>query len=331
MPELVPVAPDVLVWARQSALATVAEAAERTGRDPQTVLDWEAGRELPTYSQLEHLADEYGISVNVLLLPERPHSPEPPPDFRSPTDGQASISRRTRRELRRARHLQALLGQIQVLPQPSLPDLRGAADAAAQLRRALGVTISQQISWHDSNYAFRQWRTAFSRLGIVVLQHSLPLGELQGLSLASAQGGPPVILINQSDWINARNFTLLHELGHLVLADEGGICDPWRQAWRLSAGSIEARCHRLAGAVLVPGDHLREQDEARLLASETDVGEKLKHLRKLSGRYKVSDQVVWYRAHDIGLVSNAVFRALWPLLRPPTKKPRSRPNVAGKV
>lgn len=88
-------APRVLVWARTSALASVSEAAERTGRKPEVILDWEAGRARPTLSQLERLADEYGVSVNVLLLPAPPQTPDPPPDFRSPSDGREPISRKS--------------------------------------------------------------------------------------------------------------------------------------------------------------------------------------------------------------------------------------------
>src|SRR5437870_5320916 len=113
MPKPVPVAPDVLVWARRSALASESEAAEGIRRPVATIMAWEAGREQPTFSQLEMLADEYGISVNALLLPEPPEGQEPPPDYRSGSGrGHEPIGRRTRRELRRARYLQDLVGEL---------------------------------------------------------------------------------------------------------------------------------------------------------------------------------------------------------------------------
>jgi Zn-dependent peptidase ImmA (M78 family)/transcriptional regulator with XRE-family HTH domain len=323
MPEPIPVNPAVLVWARHSALATLDEAAAHTGKDAKVVADWEAGRERPTWGQLENLAEEYGISANVLLLPEAPDVPQPPPDFRSPS-GQEALSRATRRELRRARHLQALLAEVRVLPPPRIPVIGQGQNAAAVVRDALGVTIDEQLAWPNSNRAFNEWRMVFNRLGILVLQYALPYGELQGLSLASAAGGPPVVLINQSDWINARVFTLLHELGHLVLAHEGGICDPWRQGPRVGAESLEARCNRLAGAVLVPGDHLEAQPEAQQTGSSADDELVLKLLRTLANRYSVSNQVIWYRMRETGLVSARRFHDLWPQIRPPAKKKRPR-------
>lgn len=319
MAELIPVAPEVLVWARQSALASVVDAAERTGRESQTILDWEAGRDRPTYGQLERLADEYGVSVNALLLPAAPPTPESPPDFRSPSQARESISRTTRRELRRARYLQSLLGEVKILPVLALPSIKQGQDAGPSLRHALGVSMAQQLSWTDANMAFREWRAALNGLGILVLQQKLPLGELLGLSLPAANGGPPVVLINQGDWINARIFTLLHELGHLVLARDGGICDPWRQGSRLSSQSLEGRCNRFAGSVLVPGEHLREQSEVLQVAAESDDAAVMKLLTTLGNRYRVSSQVIWYRIHELGLVSASVFHALWPRLRPPVK------------
>lgn len=315
MADVVPVEPRVLEWARTSALASIAEAAERTGRDPQTIRDWEDGTSFPTFSQLEHLAEEYGVSVNVLLLPQPPPTPEPPPDFRSPSDGREPISRITRREVRRARHLQALLSEVIVLPPPAIPEIRQGADAASAIREALAVPIADQLRWRDSNHALREWRAALNRLGILVLQYGLPREELQGLSLPAASAGPPVVLLNQGDAVNARNFTMIHELAHLTLANEGAICDPWRHGARLTANSLEARCNRIAGAVLVPGGHLREQGEATLIAAESDDQERIRLLRALGNRYKVSGQVIWYRVRDLGLVSDATFHELWPKLR----------------
>lgn len=324
MSDRIPVAPDVLVWARQSARATLAEAAERTGQSEATVRGWETGLGQPTYSQLERLADEYGVSANVLLLPSRPNVPQPPPDFRVP-GGAEGLSRIARRELRRARQLQALLGEVGVLPPLALPRIGPNEDSALIARAALGVTIDEQVQWRDANAAFQAWRVALTRLGVLVLQFALADDELQGLSLAAANGGPPVVFVNQHDWINARIFTLLHEFGHLLLGHDGGICDPWRSGPRSATGSIESRCNQFAGEVLVPSADLVALAEARHAAAHAADGETIRRLGVLRNRYRVSDQVIWYRLHDVGLVPDDRFAVLWPRLRPPVR--RKRPEV----
>jgi len=330
--DLVPVAPAVLAWARRTALASVDEAAERTGQPVEVIRNWEAGGSEPSFAQLERLADEYGISINVLLLPEPPPGQEPPPDFRAPSPGvREPISRLTRRELRRARYLQDLLADVPVLPRQSFPSIPAGGDAAAIARRALGITVEHQLGWRDENEAFRSWRAALNRLGTLVLQYTLPVEELLGLSLTAMDGGPPVILVNQSDYPNSRNFTLLHELGHLMLEHQGAICDPWRRALGLPSSSVEARCNRFAGAVLVPGDHLRQQPESLLMAAEAEDDNLIGLLWTLGRRYRVSPQVVWYRIHDLGLVSDDRFRALWPQLRPAprAKRPQTEEERGG--
>jgi Zn-dependent peptidase ImmA (M78 family) len=324
MRELVPVAPAVLVWARRSALASVAEAAERTGQPATVIRDWEAGAAQPTFSQLENLANEYGCSYNVLLLPKPPETPQPPADFRAPSGEHEPLSRATRKELRRARYLQELMAQVSALPPVALPAVRRAEDPAAVVRRALEVTVAQQVRWRDANEAFRGWRAALNRIGVLVLQYSLPIEELLGLSLTAAGGGPPVIVVNQTDFPNSRVFTLLHELGHLLLEHEGGICDPWRRGLGPSALSVEVRCNRFAGAVLVPSDHVRGQPEAQLAAAEESDEEAVRLLWTLGRRYRVSAQVMWYRLHDLGLVPDERFRSLWPQLRSPARIKRAQ-------
>jgi Zn-dependent peptidase ImmA (M78 family) len=322
MREPIPVAPDVLVWARQSALATLADASERTGQPEDTIRAWELGNAKPTYGQLERLADEYGVSLNVLLLPSRPNLPLPPPDFRAPKGQHERLSRVARRELRRARQLQGLLGEVPVLPLPALPAIPPDADPAVAVRAALGVSLAKQRAWKSGDQAFHAWREALARLGVLVLQYRLPDGELQGLSLPATNGGPPVVFINQGDWINARIFTLIHELGHLVLARDGGICDPWRFGPRFSNGSLENRCNSLAGAVLVPADDFRQQHEVLEVAHESDDAHAIWLLGVLGSRYRVSSQVIWYRVHDLGFVPDDRFAALWPKLRSPVRKKR---------
>ncbi|MCZ7537452.1 MAG: hypothetical protein M5T61_17110 [Acidimicrobiia bacterium] len=63
-----------------------------------------------------------------------------------------------------------------------------------------------------------------------------------------------------------------------MLAHDGGICDPWRFGPRFSSGSLEARCNRLAGAVLVPADDLRARPEVHEIPAERDDDEAVRLL-----------------------------------------------------
>jgi len=59
MTETVPITPDVLRWARESAGLTIGDVVKklnRKGITSQVIEEWEAGFSSPTYSQLERLA-----------------------------------------------------------------------------------------------------------------------------------------------------------------------------------------------------------------------------------------------------------------------------------
>jgi Zn-dependent peptidase ImmA (M78 family) len=298
-------------------MAALEEVARSVGQPVTLLQDWEAGRSKPTFSQLERLADEYGISLNALLLPHPPPSDDPIPDFRTPSpELREPISRITRRELRRARYLQALLAQVPVLPAFSLPPERDVDRAASIVRQSLGVTVRQQLAWRDAHTALAHWREALNRAGVLVLQCQLPVNELHGLALPREGVGPPVILVNQSDHPNRRIFTLFHELGHLMLQKRGGICDPWRAGPDGVELSRERQCNRFAGAVLLPRDPVQKQREISQIQAATDDQEIIRLLRVLGDRYRVSSQVLWYRLHELGLVTNERFRALWTELYP---------------
>jgi Zn-dependent peptidase ImmA (M78 family) len=119
-----------------------------------------------------------------------------------------------------------------------------------------------------------------------------------------------VILANQSDWPTSRIFTLMHELGHLILDHTGGICDPLRHSDDRS-GPVEARCNRFAGAVLIPTEHLQLQREVAFLRHESDPLKLTRYVRAIAGRYRVSAQAMAYRLRELQLLSQAKFRAVW--------------------
>lgn len=56
--------------ARLSAKMTQAQAAEKIGVDPITIIQWEKGSNTPTRRNLEKAATVYGCSTNDLLEPD---------------------------------------------------------------------------------------------------------------------------------------------------------------------------------------------------------------------------------------------------------------------
>jgi transcriptional regulator with XRE-family HTH domain len=78
----IPVIPDVLKWARESAGLDPARAAKLVGVSETTLERWETGELQPTIKQLRKAAAKYHRPLAVLLLPEPPHDFDAMRDFR---------------------------------------------------------------------------------------------------------------------------------------------------------------------------------------------------------------------------------------------------------
>ena len=132
---------------------------------------------------------------------------------------------------------------------------------ATRLRQRLGVSLADQTGWQSKYDGFNSWRAAIERLGALVFQTGatpslrVEPNEARGFSIADKPF--PVIVVNGSDPVTARSFTLLHELAHIVLRN-GGVCDLHHTVSpRNEIDRVEVFCSRVAGAVLVPAEAAR--------------------------------------------------------------------------
>ena len=91
--------------------------------------------------------------------------------------------------------------------------------SVAQLPRPVrSVTVEAQLGWANGWQAWRAWRAAAEAAGVLVFQFAkVTLEEARGLSLL--EWPLPVVGINSKEAVpEAKVFTLLHELVHLMLA-----------------------------------------------------------------------------------------------------------------
>jgi len=106
-----------------------------------------------------------------------------------------------------------------------------------------------------------------------------------------ANGEIPVIVLNKQYPIERKRFTALHELGHLLM--------PFKKD--LSAMTVEKRCHRFAGTMLIPKDtFINELGRHRLNIA-------LPELISIKETYGLSIQAIMARAKDLDVISDATF------------------------
>src|SRR5687767_1846914 len=106
--------PKVLEWARMTIGYTVEQAAKKMGVPAERYRAWETGEKLPTYRQLEDLAENvYKRPVAILLLNEPPVEDSIQKDFRNISNSEIStLSPELRLALRKAKRYQLILDEV---------------------------------------------------------------------------------------------------------------------------------------------------------------------------------------------------------------------------
>ena len=142
---------------------------------------------------------------------------------------------------------------------------------------------------------------------------TLRMGGHQGFDIEDARAlsftdeQPYVILINNKDTEGAKNFSLLHEFGHLLLRAPG-ICNDFNAfAGNSHVDPLEVFCNQYAASFLVPADALRAhpalRDKERISLDELDA-----IVKRLAVAFKVSRFVILRRLLAIGLVLPAIYK-----------------------
>jgi Zn-dependent peptidase ImmA (M78 family) len=118
------------------------------------------------------------------------------------------------------------------------------------------------------------------------------------------------VVVNTRDYVPARIFTIFHELTHVVKGG-GGLCLPEPQLARPTGSPTEEMfCNLVIGHLLVPTDALVAEASSLAIAAGYMATEE-RELKRLAARFKVSQQVIWYRLNEVGLVSLDAYRSRW--------------------
>ena len=117
----------------------------------------------------------------------------------------------------------------------------------------------------------------------------------------SLPGDVPVILLNTKDSENGQSFSLIHELAHIALKQDG-ICLGGETAPDRT-DSVEVFCNRVAAETLVPMDELLRT--AVVASHETEGVYSDPELMSLARTFSVSRQVVLTRLRAAELVTQS--------------------------
>lgn len=147
---------------------------------------------------------------------------------------------------------------------------------------------------------FEYLRAEVEKLGILVIQSNLnKADEVRGFSIIDSS--PYVILINRQDGFEVshapRIFTLIHELGHILLRDES-ICNEGRE----SRVAQEVFCNKFAAGLLLPPNEVR-QVYTEYVNQNKDLS-LIQYVEYIREYFRVGFDAAAWRLRDLGIIQS---------------------------
>lgn len=307
--------PHILSWARDSAGLTLEDAAKGIGLGGENAVtrlaEMEAGDREPSRPQLLKMADRYRRPLLTFYLPEPPAAAPRAHDFRTLPNREMGAEATIDALVRDVRTRQALVrGALEDAEEAeakafvgSVDPRTGAGGLAAAMADLLALDRAVYRQARTIEQAFRILRDAVEEVGVYVLlignlghwTTNLSPGVFRGMALADEVA--PFIVINETDSKAAWPFTLLHELGHILLGQSGISGYDSEQA-------IERLCDDAAARFLLAREELQE------IAREAEFEELVVDIGAFANARKVSRKMVAYNMLRERLIDGGQYRRL---------------------
>lgn len=301
--------PLIFQWARALSGMTINDIAEKMGRKPEQIIEWEEAKAIPTVKQARDLAKCYDRPFIEFFLDEPPVLKEwdTIPDYRTYKDKSNSNDRELKKiqiwaSVQRENAI-GLLDELNDAPPQIPPKLfadktESAEQAAMRARTVVGFTSDFQLSIKSKDeYKLPEiLRKKLEQIGIMVLKNN-NLGKYGARGMCIADFPLPVIVFTKES-STAQSFTISHELGHIVRKNSGIIAPLTYQ--QSDNHTIETWCDRFAAAFLMPKDMIEKiagKKPARALHEIAD-----EYLEKFAKDLKVSRHAMLVRLIQLGYV-----------------------------
>jgi Zn-dependent peptidase ImmA (M78 family)/DNA-binding XRE family transcriptional regulator len=306
--EIVPIEPKILEWARTRINMSIPEVAKKLDKKIDTITNWEKGTEQPSLAQLEKLAyTVYKIPLAVFFLPEPPEEPSINRQFRTiPEQEITSLPSALMLKVKEGQYYQEVLKDLFNGKNPVTNPIfkkysniqLDRINIADSIRKDLKINRQIQSDFKDTTETFKYYREQLENAGIFVFQQTLKK-DCRGYSLYDEEF--PIIVINSSEISDTgKNFTLFHELSHLLL-NMGGLTNDYTYQ---SNNHEEIFCNKLASNILVDTDELLDD---KLIRRNNSIEWSDKILKQLAHDFKVSQEVILRKLLDLDLTTSRFY------------------------
>ncbi len=306
--EYAQITPSVIRWARERAKLTIDQAADKLGRTITDIQKWENGEAYPTLTQARNAAKLYGRAFAVFYLPAPPEDFEPLRDFRM--NKESEISTKSLSFIRHAQWKAEWLAEYLESDGSAKLDFVGSCntdtpvdDVVSSIMNTLDISLSDHIASKNHQKALSLWINKSERCGINVLRDSsVKSNEFRGFVIINDYA--PFVFLNTNDSYASRIFTLVHELVH-VWINQQGIVDPLVFNGVSNSNDVERFCNRVAQSVLIDKDEV-----LKLWDSRKNVTSIVKACQDISKEFVISPEMVARSLLDSKRISSADYQAV---------------------
>ena len=248
-----------------------------------------------------------------------------PKDYRAITNRNNVFDKKTLLVMRETRRLQSILSELlsgEDYQNGGKLERRKIAEnsekIALEFRKKLDLTRDKQRRFRDGYGFFNYLRDAFEEMNVFVFQFSMPIEDARGFTFAEEL--PYTIVVNTKDSIEARIFTLMHEVGHILLRESAiGIPD----AGRLSRNENEKWCDSFSAFFIVPEEYAKEEFGAHKGSLTTP-----NQLKKSSRKFKASKAMLLRRMKDMKYITESEYDSKMNQYTPKSKEELKSSGIA---
>lgn len=315
MPEKSLIIGTQLQKARELLNLTLEDVAHELDISNEDISNWEKEKTQPNLNQLEKLGNIYGREIDYFLS----KTPEPPKniEFRGkPGKSLRDLSKETRIILAKFDELcrtiyefENFLSKKLEIKLPTFEETESSKVAAQTLRRKFNLV----------NKPIPKLRELLEGEGVRIFEIPIPNDEFSGFSYWHDKYGP-CILLNGKESLGRKNFTLAHELAHLLFGHGSSVCYVPLKLHR-GIGNIEYKANQFVIELLLPESIVIEDFERRQLSTIPTKQE----LGRISSKWGVSIQALGYRLENLALIEKGHTDTLLEPEKPPAF--RRRPSI----
>jgi Zn-dependent peptidase ImmA (M78 family)/transcriptional regulator with XRE-family HTH domain len=282
--------------ARELLRFTPEEVAVEIGATSQDIINWEQEKSRPKLKQLEDLARFYAREIDYFLR----ETPAPPTDieFRGKSGlSLRDLSRETRIILSKFDELcrndlefDMLLNKKVDIKLPGILKGEPPYEAAKVLRKNFNANDKPLFDLRD-----RLEEEGMRIFELPVLDESF-----SGFSFWHNEYGP-CILLNAKEPRGRKNFTLAHELAHILYTDGSSICyipSKYDESYK----GIEYKANQFAVEILLPKTGVIEDFKKRNYPNMPTE----KELAQMASKWGVSIQALGYRLENLSLIVSGI-------------------------